>query len=90
MNIKAEIKEIENNFEKKHKSWLLEKINKMDLLSLIKIREKAQRISEIKRDTTLQANKFISKFMPSNLINKMDNCLGKYKLPKYSKNKQKN
>lgn len=72
MNIMAEIKEIKNNFEKWHKSQLLEKMNKMDLLSLIKIREKAQRILEIKRDTTLQANKFISKFMSLNLINKMD------------------
>lgn len=57
---------------------------------MIKIRQKAQTILEIKRRTTTQVNKFISKFMPSNLINEMDNCLRKCKLPKCTKKETEN
>ena len=55
------------------------------MASLIKIREKAQKILEIKREIITEANKFICKFMPPNLINEIDNLSRKVKLPKYTK-----
>ena len=55
------------------------------MASPIKIREKAQIILEIKREAITEANKFICKFMPSNLINEIDNLSRKVKLPKYTK-----
>lgn len=49
-----------------------------------------QTILNTKRETIVEANKFIHKFMPSNLINEMDNYLGKCKLPKCTKEKTEN
>lgn len=49
-----------------------------------------QTILKTKRETIVEANRFIYKFMPSNLINKIGNYLGKYKLPKCTKGKTEN
>lgn len=39
----------------------------------------------MKKETTVEAHKFIHKYTPSNLINEMDDCQGKYKLLKSAK-----
>lgn len=49
-----------------------------------------QTILKTKRETIVEANRFIYKFMPSNLINKIHNYLGKYQLPKCTKGKTEN
>lgn len=44
----------------------------------------------MKKETTVEAHKFIHKYTPSNLINKMDDCRGKNKLLKSAKKRKGN
>lgn len=80
MNVKAKIKETEkNNIEKYSKSLSWKRVIKQTGNSDQNKRHQKQKGRQLR----MEANKFIHKFMPLNLINEMDNCLIKYATKMY-------